>query len=67
MKAYCKFEVESNLEPPRILGLTATIIRGNSSVSKIPSEIQNIQSLFRAKAVTYKDYEEVLKYVFHYW
>lgn len=46
---------------PRVLGLTATIVKGNSKIENIPTEIERIQNLICATATTYHNYEEVLK------
>jgi endoribonuclease Dicer len=46
---------------PRVLGLSATIIIGNSDEGKISQEIKEIQERLMSKAITYRDYGEVLK------
>jgi len=48
---------------PRILGLTATIIKANSNRMLIFDDVMRIQHLFHAKAITYSNYTEVLKCV----
>jgi len=45
----------------RILGLTATIIKGNCTEREVPERVEELERTMHAKAVTYKDYETVLK------
>lgn len=46
---------------PKVLGLTATIIKGKSKADRIPWDIEEIEQLLCCKAVTHRNYEEVLK------
>jgi hypothetical protein len=46
---------------PRVLGLTATIIRGIKNVHNIPEDVLIMEKSMHCRAVTYHDYEEVLK------
>lgn len=48
-------------EVPKVLGLTATIIKGQSKTEKIPTDVSEIEKLLCCKAVTHRNYEEVLK------
>jgi len=48
---------------PRILGLTATIIKGIPQGSPILKEIERMEQTMVAKAITYREYEKVLKWV----
>lgn len=48
-------------ETPRVLGLTATIIKGKGNLGEIPTEVREVEETMCAKAVTYHDYEEVLR------
>lgn len=50
-------------ELPKVLCLTATIIKGQSNPEKIPQDINDIEKLLCCRAVTHRNYEEVLKYV----
>jgi len=51
---------ETGYELPRILGLTATIIKG---IPKNPvlTEIKKMEETLAARAVTYREYEKVLE------
>ncbi|CAL8072085.1 unnamed protein product [Orchesella dallaii] len=65
MKNYGERRVGNDLSAcglPKVLGLTATIIIGNSKIEEIPKEINDIEKLLCCKAVTHRNYEEVLKY-----
>lgn len=46
---------------PRVIGLSATIVIGNSKVEKISEEIIDMERKLCCKAITYHDYEAVLK------
>ena len=52
---------ESNYPLPRVLGMTATIIMGNCEPSEVPDRVAELERTMQAKAVTYKDYEAVLR------
>lgn len=44
---------------PRILGLSATIIKGTCKPAEVPVKIRELESTMDSAAITYKDYEEV--------
>lgn len=46
---------------PRILGMTATIIKGNCKEWEVPDRVVELEKTMQAKAVTYRNYEKVLK------
>jgi len=46
---------------PRILGLTATIIKKNVNPTDIDEHIKKAEDLLDSTAVTYEDYAEVEK------
>ncbi|XP_021960857.1 endoribonuclease dcr-1 [Folsomia candida] len=46
-------------ELPRVIGLSATIVVGNSKVNRIAQNISEIETRFCSKAVTYHDYQSV--------
>jgi ERCC4-related helicase len=66
MKDYCKAIKDGGIVDktvPRVLGLTATIIKGMGKLSKefICEEVSDIEKKFHAVAVTHSNYEEVLR------
>lgn len=48
-------------DPPRILGLTASVVNGKVKPYKIESEIQNLEAILRAACETSSD-DEVAKF-----
>jgi hypothetical protein len=52
---------ESNYPLPRVLGMTATVIKGSCEPHEVPARAAELEQTMNAKAVTYKDYEAVLK------
>jgi hypothetical protein len=62
MKDFCRAKaMDPNHPMPRILGLSATIIKGNCKPHEVPQKIQEIEQTMQSLALTHKDYEEVLK------
>lgn len=45
---------------PRVVGLSATIVVGNSTVQQIEGDIKEIEERFCSKALTFHNYSEVL-------
>lgn len=63
MKEYARAkQMEANYPVPRILGLSATIIKGTCKPSQVSNKIIELEGALNSAAITYKDYEEVLKY-----
>ncbi|ODN02769.1 Endoribonuclease Dicer 3, partial [Orchesella cincta] len=62
MKGYAEKRESCPKDVPKVLGLTATIIIGKSKVADIPKEIKDIEKLLCCKAVTHRNYEEVLRH-----
>jgi len=54
---------EPNYPLPRVLGMTATIIMGTCEPRQVPYRVSELERTMHGKAVTYKDYEAVLKLV----
>lgn len=61
MKWYGERKENHSLELPKVLGLTATIIKGQSSKEAIPKDIKDIEKRLCCKAVTHRNYEEILR------
>lgn len=62
MKEYSRTkESDPSYQLPRILGLSATIIMGPCKPHEVASKIQGLESTLHSAALTYKDYEEVLR------
>lgn len=63
-----RYEVEAPLSGPRVLGLTATIIKGNPKPNaqlQIQKQILEFEKLFKSQAVTFPDFSEVARYTLY--
>jgi len=61
MKLYRKLFEKGLVKLPRILGLTATVVKKNLIAAGLASEIEKIEKGLCSKAVTYEDFHEVLE------
>jgi hypothetical protein len=62
MKEYARArQINTNYILPRVLGLSATIIKGTCQPDDISKKIMELERTMNSAAVTYKDYEEVLR------
>jgi hypothetical protein len=62
MKEYARArQIDPNYILPRVLGLSATIIKGTCKPHEVSDKIIELERTMNSAAVTYKDYEEVLR------
>lgn len=61
MKEYARVkQLDPTYKLPRVLGLSATIIKGACKAQDVPRKIEELEGAMQSVAITYKDYEEVL-------
>ena len=61
MKLYRKLCENEAGSIPRVLGLTATVVKKNVSAGRLADEIERIEKGLCSKAVTYEAYQDVLE------
>src|SRR5882757_4709091 len=61
MKEYARAKRMDPAYPvPRVLGLSATIIKGSCKPDQVSTKIVELEGTMQSIAITYKDYEEVM-------